>query len=116
MKKLCIVLFHPVSLPPKDYGGVERVVLWLAEGLVERGHEVHIAALKGSQLPKGCHLVEVEKGPLSAERLGVLLPSHLDIVHFMAPLAEEVWEGLSFPRLLTVHGNGKEGERFPKNT
>ena len=38
-----IVLFHPTLLPPKDYGGVERVVLWLAEGLLERGHSVAVA-------------------------------------------------------------------------
>src|SRR4051812_29006739 len=44
-----IVLFHPTRLPPRDYGGVERVVLWLAQGLIERGHEVWVAAHPGSE-------------------------------------------------------------------
>ena len=29
-----------ISIPPKGYGGVERVIAMLAEGLVERNHEV----------------------------------------------------------------------------
>lgn len=53
--KIC--LFHPKLLPPRDYGGVERVVLWLARGLLERGHEVWVAALAGSQLPPGAKLI-----------------------------------------------------------
>ena len=32
------------SVPPKFYGGTERVVSWLAEELVELGHEVTLFA------------------------------------------------------------------------
>ncbi|PYM87848.1 MAG: glycosyl transferase, partial [Candidatus Rokuibacteriota bacterium] len=28
------------SVPPRLYGGTERVVSWLADELVQRGHEV----------------------------------------------------------------------------
>ncbi len=28
------------SIPPKMYGGTERIVYWLIEGLVARGHDV----------------------------------------------------------------------------
>lgn len=32
------------SVPPRAYGGTERVVHWLSEGLAERGHEVTVFA------------------------------------------------------------------------
>ena len=80
-----ILLFHPTLLPPKNYGGVERVVLWLAKGLQERGHEVYVAALSGSRLPEGCHLIEVESRNYSALELNSLFPPGLDLIHFMAP-------------------------------
>jgi glycosyltransferase involved in cell wall biosynthesis len=41
-----IGLLAPLSLPvpPSGYGGTERVVGWLADGLVARGHEVQLFA------------------------------------------------------------------------
>jgi Glycosyltransferase Family 4 len=37
------------SVPPKLYGGTERVVAWLIEELVELGHEVTLFASGDSQ-------------------------------------------------------------------
>jgi glycosyltransferase involved in cell wall biosynthesis len=37
------------SVPPKGYGGTERVVYWLTEELVKRGHEVTLFASTDSQ-------------------------------------------------------------------
>ena len=136
-----ILLFHPTLLPPRDYGGVERVLLWLARGLVERGHRVYVAARRGSRLPPGCELVEAEPRSYCAQdfsaqslhprpnqagharpnsqlnsRLKLKIPEGLDILHFMAPLAPEIWSQLPCPALLTVHGNAKPGERYPKNS
>jgi glycosyltransferase involved in cell wall biosynthesis len=115
-----ILLFHPTILPPQDYGGVERVVLWLAEGLVERGHQVIVAALPGSQLPEGCALLEVEKKNYSKEEFLSLLqkqgPRLPDLIHFHAPISEPLWTSLPIPALLTVHGNGQPGEKYPKNS
>jgi glycosyltransferase involved in cell wall biosynthesis len=111
-----ILLFHPAMLPPKDYGGTERVVLWLAKGLLERGHQVSIAALRGSQLPHGCHLLEVEKIKYTLSHYSQLIPKDIDIVHFMAPIEQEIWNKFPIPAILTVHGNGKPGETYPKNT
>ena len=110
-----ILLFHPTLLPPRNYGGVERVLLWLAKGLIERGHQVYIAALRGSVLPHGCELVEVEEKSYSANelnprefspnqfkpnqlnpnefniQLNLKMPAKLDMIHFMAPVRSEVW-------------------------
>jgi glycosyltransferase involved in cell wall biosynthesis len=125
-----ILLFHPTLLPPRNYGGVERVLLWLAKGLVERGHRVYVAALRGSVLPDGCELVEVvgEKTYSAKDfnssrnlhrpgtSLNLEVPSGLDMIHFMAPILPEVWNQLQCPAILTVHGNAKPGERYPKNS
>ena len=46
------------AVPPKLYGGTERVVSWLTEELVQQGHEVTLFAAGGSQtkakLVEGC--------------------------------------------------------------
>lgn len=111
-----ILIFHPVLLPPKDYGGIERVVLWLAKGLRDLGHEVSVAALQGSQLPDGVRLVEVSPGDRSATSFFKKSSGVFDVVHFMAPPENESLPLISLPWLLTIHGNGKPGEVFPKNT
>ena len=38
-----VVILHVVA--PAEFGGLEEVVLTLAGGLRERGHEVHVAAV-----------------------------------------------------------------------
>jgi hypothetical protein len=40
------------SVPPKFYGGTERVVSWLTEDLVELGHKVTLFA-SGDSLTRG---------------------------------------------------------------
>jgi len=110
-----ILLFHPVLLPPRNYGGVERMVLWLAQGLRDRGNEVWVAAKKGSQLPDSLRLLPMLDSELGAMDLLKKLPSGLDVIHFMAPPEEGIWEKLPCAGILTVHGNGKSGERFPFN-
>ncbi len=111
-----IVLFHPTLLPARNYGGVERVVLWLARGLVELGHEVWVGALQGSQMPAGVNLIEMDPKLKSAWALFEKLPAGVDLIHFMAPPEPRVFENLPCAGILTVHGNGKPGEIFPENT
>lgn len=112
--KIC--LFHPVALPAAAYGGVERVVIWLAQGLRDRGHEVWIAAREGSRLPPGIGLLPVPPGEHSALKLAPRLPAGVDVVHFMAPPETGAAQMLPCASLLTVHGNGQPGEKFGPNT
>ncbi|MBL7715845.1 MAG: glycosyltransferase [Bdellovibrionales bacterium] len=111
-----IVLFHPELLPPKNYGGVERVVLWLTEALIELGHEVWVGALEGSSLPGGARLIEFPVNARSAHDLLRKLPKGVDVVHFQAPPEAGVVEKLPCAHVVTIHGNGKPGETFSKNT
>jgi glycosyltransferase involved in cell wall biosynthesis len=113
---LKILLFHPVPLPPKDYGGVERVVLWLAEGLRDFGHEVTVAALEGSRLPRGVKLLPIPMGERSAESLVARIPRGTEVVHFQAPPEAGYFRDGVPPSITTIHGNGKPGEVFPVNT
>ncbi len=50
-KKLRIAQVAPLwfTIPPKGYGGIERIVSMLAEELTRRGHEVTLFAAPGSQ-------------------------------------------------------------------
>lgn len=45
-KKLKIAQIAPlwVSVPPEKYGGIERIVYWLCEELIKRGHKVTLFA------------------------------------------------------------------------
>src|SRR5258708_28066134 len=53
------------AIPPKLYGGTERVVHWLTEGLVARGHEVTLFASGDS-----CTSARLVPGAPAALRLG----------------------------------------------
>lgn len=64
MKKLRIAQIAPLwfPIPPKKYGGIERVVAFLVNELVQKGHEVTLFAAPGSKT-KG-RLVSVYPKPL----------------------------------------------------
>ena len=105
------------SVPPKKYGGTERVVSWLTEELVQSGHDVTLFA-SGDSMTKA-HLV-----PMCAESLRLkadcrdaiahhmvmvervrqhkndfdLIHFHIDYLHF--PVSRCV----KLPNLTTLHG------------
>ena len=51
MKKLRIAQIAPLwfTIPPKKYGGIERVVAFLTDELVKKGHQVTLFAPPGSK-------------------------------------------------------------------
>ena len=59
-----IALLAPLyeCVPPATYGGTERVIYYLTEELVRRGHKVTLFACGGSQTT--ADLVEVSPGPI----------------------------------------------------
>ena len=64
MKKLRIAQIAPLwfSVPPKKYGGIERIVAFLTNELIRRGHQVTLFAAPGSKTAG--KLVSVYKKPL----------------------------------------------------
>ncbi len=105
------------SVPPKLYGGTERVVSYLTEELVKMGHEVTLFASGDSRtnaklvpitkralrLDKHCvdpiphHVLMLEKILQSAHRFDII-HFHVDLLHF--PVARR----LNVPTLTTLHG------------
>lgn len=63
--KIAIVAPAEESIPPKTYGGIERVVHLLDRELARRGHEVFLLA-SGQSDSAGC-LVPLTTAPISAE-------------------------------------------------
>lgn len=65
--KLLIVSTPAILTPPEAYGGMERMVNWLVEGLIERGHEVSCLAKTGSTVP---NVIEGESEDEFVQALG----------------------------------------------
>jgi glycosyltransferase involved in cell wall biosynthesis len=119
-RPLRIALLAPLmeSVPPRLYGGTERVVHWLAEGLIDRGHEVTLFASGDSSTrarlvpvveralrldprelrdPVALHLLEAE---MCRDRFAEfdVVHSHIDYLAFGA------FRGLPVPVVATLHG------------
>jgi glycosyltransferase involved in cell wall biosynthesis len=82
------------SVPPKFYGGTERVVSWLTEDLVELGHKVTLFA-SGDSLTRGplvpvwpsaLRLGRPRVDPIVAQTMSLQLlaerAGQFDIIHF----------------------------------
>jgi glycosyltransferase involved in cell wall biosynthesis len=105
------------SVPPRFYGGTERVVSYLTEELVRQGHEVTLFASGDSRtsarlispcqsalrLESGCvdrmchHMVLVDQVFEHANEFDVI-HFHIDYLHFPASRRD------SRPRVTTLHG------------
>jgi glycosyltransferase involved in cell wall biosynthesis len=113
-----VLIHHPVRLPAHHYGGTERVVMWLTRGLIARGHEVYVVALRGSVLPSQARLVPANPDEHGYKRIPELLKregvslEEIDIIHSMAPIPSDEIEFVGRPFVQTIHGNGKPGEIF----
>jgi hypothetical protein len=63
-------------LPATKYGGIERIVWWLAKQLSSRGHGVTLLAPPGSRCPFARVVVRDSRLPLAEQ-----VPADVDIVH-----------------------------------
>jgi glycosyltransferase involved in cell wall biosynthesis len=105
------------SIPPKLYGGTERVVAYLTDELVRQGHSVTLFASGDSctsarliaawpralRLAGGCHDT-VAPHLLMVEQVARRI-TEFDVVHFhVAPLHFPVARRLSVPHVTTLHG------------
>jgi len=104
------------SVPPKLYGGTERVVSWLTEELVRQGHDVTLFASGDSQTsarlvacaPKGLRLAGLRDHTAS---LLVMLSEvrrradEFDIIHFhVDQLHFPLFDDIRHKCLTTLHG------------
>lgn len=103
-----IALYTHSRLPVEGYGGTQRVVVWLARGLVELGHRVTLLAPAGSRVPEA-ELVPLDPGEIlqAGFDLTRLLPTSVEILHAHGPLRVPP----DHPHVFTLHGNLR-GERI----
>ena len=112
------------AVPPRRYGGIEWVVAILADGLVDRGHEVTLFATGDSQTT--ARLVTSYDEPPSM-RIGSSMPdlhhalicydqaSDFDVVNdHSGPLGAALGQTVATPACHTVHGplSGEPGDVY----
>jgi glycosyltransferase involved in cell wall biosynthesis len=113
------------SVPPKMYGGTERVVSFLTEELTSLGHEVYLFASgdsttsanlipfrdKAVRLDESCydklspHFAMMEEVERQGRKFDII-HSHIDYIHY--PLIRRS----KFPHLVTLHGRLDSPELF----
>lgn len=113
-----IALIAPLTeaVPPKLYGGTERVVHWLAENLVRRGHRVVLFACGQSETsaelivcaPLGLRLAGIKDhlgSTLAMMREVRRREGEFDIIHFHVDLLPQaLFHDLAHKCLVTLHG------------
>ena len=108
-----VTLYKPgkIAIPPKLYGGTERIIYWLGKALVELGHQVTLIANAQSEIP-GAELRAIAADEKNPRAWLKLVPDSTDIVHLWdtsQPNSEK-------PFVVTVEGNGQPGQKFHPNT
>jgi glycosyltransferase involved in cell wall biosynthesis len=120
------------SVPPRLYGGTERVIAWLTEELIELGHQVTLIASGDSHTradliaawPRALRLGRPRSDPLAAQTVLLdLMADHakdFDVVHCHTDwLHLPLLSRLNVPFVTTLHGRldlpglPKIVERFP---
>jgi len=105
------------SVPPRTYGGTERVVHYLTEELVHQGHKVVLFASGDSQtraelrpvVPEALRLAEQRRDPVAWGALQLAAVAReagdFDIVHFHTDFLHfPLWRHLRTPQITTLHG------------
>jgi glycosyltransferase involved in cell wall biosynthesis len=108
-----VALYFHGSLPVEGYGGTQRVVVWLARGLAQLGHQVTLLAPVGSRVPEATlvGLVPRQTGQAGFD-INPFLPRSAEILHTHTPLSRTP----ALPHVFTLHGNLREGRIAPPNT
>jgi glycosyltransferase involved in cell wall biosynthesis len=108
-----IALYTHSRIPVRGYGGTQRVVVWLARGLVELGHRVTLVAAAGSRVPEA-DMVELDPTQIRKPEFDItrFLPASVDLLHTHAPLATPPRQ----PYVFTLHGNRREESAAAPNT
>jgi glycosyltransferase involved in cell wall biosynthesis len=113
------------AVPPKLYGGTERVVSWLTEELVAQGHDVTLFASGDSRTsaklvscaPQGLRLAGIQDHTASNLVMLDTVRRHageFDIIHFhidLLPVA--LFRDLAHKCLVTLHGRLDQPDFLP---
>ncbi len=114
------------SVPPRLYGGTERIVSWLTEALVAQGHDVTLFASGDSMTaanlmactPEAIRLSETMKDyfphyTMMVDRVRRLADS-FDILHFHVDMFHfPLFRGLEHKTITTLHGRQDLPDLWP---
>ncbi len=103
-----LLIFQNSVIPVYTYGGTQRDIWAQGKEMVKMGHKISYLVKKGSSCPFG-NIIPYNPN----ESIDLQIPDDVDILHFHAPLKEEITKN---PFITTIHGNGKPGEEFDINT
>lgn len=93
------------------YGGTQRIVTALVQGLAALGHRVTLLAPAGTRMAEAAHVaIPVERLRAPGLDLRPFLPPGVDVVHAHYPIAAAPVDG---PFLQTLYGNLRPGEPPP---
>src|SRR5258706_10859658 len=106
------------AVPPKGYGGTERVVAHLTDALVELGHEVTLfasaeAKTKAELVPVRDQAMRLDPAPLKSDlaaHMAMLSEvrrqrSRFDIIHFHTDMVHfPMFEDIAARTVTTLHG------------
>ena len=107
-----IVQLFDGQVPPSGYGGIERMVFWLARALVKLGHEVTVVARVGGDALTEAGIRFVP-WPHSLTELPSLLPD-AELLHFHQPFPATFSPHCAY--LITEHGNHRAKQAILPNT
>lgn len=116
-ERLRIVQVAPdaIPVPPKDYGGIERVVFDLTEELVRQGHGVYLYASQGSR--SSAKLIPYKHNNSDAKAiadfLAATLPENIDLIHDHTHASVIDGLGLHIPVVSTIHDSRKNNAQYP---
>ncbi|MGH7607133.1 MAG: glycosyltransferase [Gemmatimonadales bacterium] len=98
-----VVQFQHTRVPVEKYGGAQRIVVWLAQALVELGHEVTLLAGRGSRVP-GVRVVEAAAAEVRRPGFDIrrYVDRPVDVMHYHSPVAHPP---AGVPYVATLHGN-----------
>ena len=128
MRKLRIGQIAPLNLPvpPKKYGGTEKIIYWLCKELTKRGHKVTLFAAKDSKV--SCNLCPIikkslwvskirESSPYYAYEMAIIAKKakelKLDILHdHLGPWSLSLYGQTNVPIFHTLHVPFKNKDRI----
>jgi glycosyltransferase involved in cell wall biosynthesis len=109
-----IALFFWDRLPVPEYGGTQRIVVYLARGLAAAGHRVTLVAGAGSNVPEATLVpVDLPQAREPGFDIRPLLPGGLDLLLACAPVRQPPTD---VPWIRRLAGNWTPGTVGPPNT
>jgi len=110
--KIVQISTNTIPVPPKDYGGTQRMVYYLTEDLIRRGHNVILFAKKGSKA-KATRIYEYPSNNVKKQLqyINKNMPKDADIVHDHYGIFARTKPGI--PTIRHSHAKGIKGVQHP---